>query len=78
MNSIPQTNSADADSANLEATVDEVIALCGGDARAAVRALLVANAHLERELALTIPAVSYGYSRGWHRKKQTDNGGSDG
>lgn len=74
MNSIPQPTSPDADSTDLEATVDEVIALCGGDPRAAVRAPLVANTHLERELALTIPAVSYGYSRGWHRKKQTNNG----
>lgn len=69
MTSTPQTNSADADTADLEASIDEVIALCEDDTRAAIKALLVANAHLERKLALTIPAASYGYSRGWHRKK---------
>lgn len=69
MTSTPQPTPDDADKADLEATVEEVIASCDGDPRAAVRALLVANAYLERELALTIPAVSFGYSRGWHRKK---------
>lgn len=52
----------------LEAATDETIALCGGDARAAVRALLVANAYLEDELAMAVPAVSYGYSKGWHTR----------
>lgn len=55
---------------DLDMATDDAIALCGGDARAAVKALLVANNHLERELALTRPAVSYGFSRGWHRKRQ--------
>jgi hypothetical protein len=70
LTSTHQPASDDADQADLEASVDDVIASCNGDPRAAVRALLVANACLERELALTIPAVSYGYSRGWHRKKR--------
>lgn len=56
---------------DLESSVDEVIAICGGDIRAAVRALLVANAHLERELELTRVAVSSGFSRGWHHRKAT-------
>ena len=34
----------------LEAEVDEAIALCGGDVRAALRATLVANAYLESEV----------------------------
>jgi len=34
----------------LEAEVDEAIALCGGDVRAALRATLVANAYLEAEV----------------------------
>jgi hypothetical protein len=34
----------------LETEVDEAIALCGGDARAALRATLVANAFLEAEV----------------------------
>ncbi|MBZ9871598.1 hypothetical protein LB542_12115 [Mesorhizobium sp. BR1-1-9] len=57
-----------------ELAVDEVIATCGGDAREAVKALLVANATLEREVALWAPAVSYGFSRGWHRRQR---GGAD-
>ncbi len=52
-----------------ESSCDEVIALCGGDARSAVKALLVANAFLEEELALAKVAVSYGYSKGWHAKR---------
>ncbi|TIS90603.1 MAG: hypothetical protein E5W89_12055 [Mesorhizobium sp.] len=54
-----------------EVAADEVIATCGGDAREAVKALLVANASLEREVALWAPAVSYGFSRGWHRRKRS-------
>jgi hypothetical protein len=54
----------------LEAATEEAIAACGGDARAAVKALLVANAFLEDELAMTVPAVSYGYSKGWHAKRR--------
>lgn len=53
---------------DLETSVDEVIALCGGDPLAAVQALLVANAHLERELELARVAVWSGFSRGWHHK----------
>ena len=43
----------------LEATADQAIA--GGDAREAVKALLVANDFLENELATQ---VSHGYMRG--------------
>jgi len=31
--------------------VDEAIAMCGGDLRGAVRALLIANEHLEAEVS---------------------------
>lgn len=55
---------------DVEAAADEAIAICGGDARAAVKALLVANDFLERELELTRMAVSFGYSRGWHSKRK--------
>lgn len=53
-----------------EAATDAAIASCDGDPRATVKALLIANAYLERELDLTRPAVSYGYSRGWHRNRR--------
>lgn len=53
-----------------ELAADQAIATCGGDAREAVKALLVANASLEREVALWAPAVSFGFSRGWHRRQR--------
>lgn len=53
----------------LDASVEETIALCGGDPRAAVKALIVANEFLERELALHRVAVSSGFSRQWHHKR---------
>ncbi|ARP62597.1 hypothetical protein A9K65_003755 [Mesorhizobium sp. WSM1497] len=54
-----------------ELAADDVIATFGGDPREAVKALLAANASLEREVALWAPAVSYGFSRGWHRRKRS-------
>ncbi|MEI9412656.1 hypothetical protein O7A60_28485 [Mesorhizobium sp. Ld1326N3] len=56
---------------NWEVAADEVTATCDGDAREAVKALLAANASLEREVAIWAPAVSYGFSRGWHRRKRS-------
>jgi hypothetical protein len=41
---------ADTPSDDLEASTDAVIAACDGDARAAVRALLVANSYLKWKL----------------------------
>jgi len=54
--------------ASLEAEVDEAIATCGGDMRAALRATLVANAYLEAELERLIEAISTGFARGQVRK----------
>lgn len=54
----------------VEVAINEAIASCGGDARVAVKALLMANASLENELAMTVPAVSYGYSKGWHARRR--------
>ena len=42
----------------LEAATDEAIAACGGDARAAVKALIVANEFLESEVCELMQAVS--------------------
>jgi hypothetical protein len=42
----------------LEAEVDEAIATCGGDVRAALRATLVANAYLESEVERLTDAIS--------------------
>ncbi|MCA1401937.1 hypothetical protein ACVSQB_17370 [Bradyrhizobium elkanii] len=45
----------------LETAADQAIAACGGDAREAVKALLIANEFLEREMEAR---VSRGYIRG--------------
>jgi hypothetical protein len=49
--------------APLEAEVDEATATCAGDARAAVRTLLVVNAFLEQEKERFQQPVSAGFSR---------------
>ena len=51
----------------LEAAVDQAIAVCDGNPRAAVRALIVANTHLESEIADLKKAVSHAYTRGRFR-----------
>ena len=48
----------------LEFATDQVIAACDGDARAAVRALIVAKGLLEAELNDVYAATSKGYARG--------------
>jgi hypothetical protein len=52
----------------LEAEVDEAIALCGGDMRAALRATLIANAYLESEVERLTEAISTGFARGRVRR----------
>ena len=56
------------DATLLEAEVDEAIATCGGDVRAALRATLIANAYLAAEVERLIEAVSTGFARGRMRK----------
>ena len=53
-----------ADDNELEAAVDEAIATCGGDLRATIRALIVANNFLESEASELMKAVSHAYARG--------------
>lgn len=48
---------------DLEAATDEAIQACGGDARAAVKALVVMNNALSKELEFAWHQVSPGYSR---------------
>jgi hypothetical protein len=48
----------------LEASVDQAIAACGGDVRATIRALIVANEYLESEVGELMKAVSRAYARG--------------
>jgi hypothetical protein len=56
----PQSDDAE----QLEAAADQAIAACNGDAREAVKALIVANAFLETELEKLRASVSTGYARG--------------
>jgi hypothetical protein len=56
----PQSDDAD----QLEAAADQAIAACNGDAREAVKAVIVANHFLETELEKLRAAVSTGYARG--------------
>jgi stage V sporulation protein SpoVS len=58
----PEPKSADSDP--LEVATDEAIAACGGNARNAVKALLVANEYLESEVCELMQAVSHAYARG--------------
>ena len=51
------------DSRSFDAAVDAAIQACGGDARAAVRALIVANNYLESEVKRLAEAVSSGFTR---------------
>jgi len=64
MSSVSEPNEQDDE---LEAAVDQAIAACGGDTRAAVRALIVANDFLESEVAQLMTAVSHAYTRGRFR-----------
>jgi hypothetical protein len=52
------------DSDPLEVATDEAIAVCGGNARDTVKALLVANEYLESEVCELMQAVSHAYVRG--------------
>jgi hypothetical protein len=53
-----------ADADRLEVAADEAIVACGGNAREAVRALIVANEFLESEVCELMQAVSHAYARG--------------
>ena len=48
----------------LDAAADQAVAACGGDAREAVKALIVANHFLETDLEKLKAVVSMGYARG--------------
>jgi hypothetical protein len=64
MVSQPLPNPEQSDTDPLEAAADQAIATCGGNAREAVKALIVANHFLETELEKLQAAVSTGYARG--------------
>jgi len=55
----------------IEAHVDAAIAACGGDPRATIKALLVANAYLENQVEQLVGQASAGYIRAGRRKPNT-------
>ena len=61
MSSDPQAKIAEDD---LEIAIDQAIAICDGDLRATIRALIVANDFLESEVRELMKAVSHAYARG--------------
>jgi len=61
---MPSAPQPQPDADQLEAAADQAITACGGDAREAVKALIVANAFLETDLEKLKAAVSTGYARG--------------
>ena len=65
----------------LETAVDDAIAACDDDARAAVRALLVAAHFLEaelRELRDQVDGITTAVSRGYARGRLRTSGGGEG
>jgi hypothetical protein len=48
----------------LELVIDEAIVTCGGDMRATIRTLIIANDYLESEVKELVKAVSRAYVRG--------------
>ena len=64
MSSVSKPNEQDD---RLDAAVEQAIAVCDGDMRAAIRALIVANNFLESEISELKKAVSHAYTRGRFR-----------
>ena len=61
MPSAPNPEQSDAD--QLEAAAEQAIAACGGDARDAIKALIIANHPFETELKKLRATVSTGNAR---------------
>lgn len=59
----PEPAAASAPAA-IDSDVEQAIAVCDGDAVAALRAALIANAFLEAEVERLTAAVSSGFTRG--------------
>ena len=64
MSSVSKPNEQDD---GLEGAVNQAIAVCDGDMREAIRALIVANNFLESEISELKKAVSHAYMRGRFR-----------
>jgi hypothetical protein len=64
MSSVSKPNEQDD---GLDMAVEQAIVACGGDTRAAIRALIVANNFLESDISELKKAVSHAYTRGRFR-----------
>jgi hypothetical protein len=75
MSAAPESSTPSPD-VDLDLAADQAIAACGGDAREAVKALIVATEFLETENEALRASVSAGYSRrrfdGRDRKEDRD------
>lgn len=60
LSSQPKSEESD----ELESAVNQAISACGGDMRATIRALILANDYLETEVGELMKAVSRAYARG--------------
>jgi hypothetical protein len=65
-----RTNSSPTAADAIENEVQEALAICGGDAIAALRITLIANAFLEAEIDRLSAVVSSGFARGKLRQPQ--------
>jgi len=68
-----QMQPAEAEPDPIQASINTLLAECGGDMGIALRAAIEANMGLQEELALTRAAVSSGYSRQWHHRRAKEN-----
>jgi hypothetical protein len=59
---------------DLEADVDEVVRNCGGNPRAAIRALIISNTYLSAEVERLAAALSVGFT--YHRYRQGPKAGN--
>jgi hypothetical protein len=64
MSSVSKPNELDD---GLDAAIEQAMAVCGGDMRATIRALIVTNNFLESEISELKKAVSHAYARGRFR-----------
>lgn len=62
--SAPKPQGDDGCDSELDAAIDQAIATCDGDLRAAIGALIVANNYLESEVEELMKAVSHAFVRG--------------
>jgi hypothetical protein len=62
MSAAPENSSPPVE--DLELGADQAIAACAGDAREAVKALIVANDFLDAQVSRLQASVSMGYARG--------------